>query len=56
MIPISVHPQLFLYETSHFNLLGQKRGKKKQTNKKNGISVVKDAENKKIALFMRKRS
>ena len=54
MIPISVHPQLFLYETSHFNLLGQKRGKKKQTNKKNGRSVVKDAENKKIVLFYEK--
>ena len=36
MIPISVHPQLFLYETSHFNLLGQKRGKKNKQTKKMG--------------------
>ena len=57
MITISVLPQLFLFETSHFNLLGQKWGKKtKQTNKQNGRSVVKDAENKKMVLFMRKRS
>ena len=55
MIPISVLPQLFLFETSHFNLLGQKWGKKtKQTNKKNGRSVVKDAENKKNSTFYEK--